>query len=275
MKKARFKVGQTVYSGRGDKEKAMVVARVIKNPLIPIHQYTFEAPNDGFACGEQGIRAKSDNPDLSLSECFVDDGSEVPVAINTIASATRKSIMMDRLEGGMDVGTLFDDSDIFFRPNPKMVRWLKERANGRLILDIGSGQGHLVTMLKREGARAMGIEPNINKQEWIKWRMSHRYSGEEFDVNEVHQYRIQDTFVKSLIKNLGKDQVMLVFARPCHSDFVEVGIRNMPEGMEALYITVPENINLYSDLGRFKSKAELVEHDGQSEDKEVVYSVIR
>lgn len=272
---ARFKVGQTVYSGRGDKEKAMIVARVIKNPLIPIHQYTFEAPNDGFASGEQSIRAKSDNPDLKLRDCFVDDGSEVPTVINTIASATRKSIMMDRLEGGMDVGTLFDDSDIFFRPNPKMVRWLKERANGRLILDIGSGQGHLVTMLKREGARAMGFEPNINKQEWIKWRYTHRYKGEDIDVNEVMEYRIQDTFTKRFIESLGKDQVMLVFARPCHSDFVEVGIRNMPEGMEALYITVPENLDLYNDLGRFEDGAELLVHDGASEDSEVVYSVIR
>jgi len=272
---ARFKVGQTVYSGRGDNEKKMVVARVIKNPLIPIHQYTFEAPYDGFASGEQSIRAKSDSPDLKLRDCFVDDGSEVPTRINTIASATRKSIMMDRLEGGMDVGTLFDDSDIFFRPDLKMVKWLKERANGRLIMDIGSGQGHLVNMLKREGARAMGIEPNINKQEWIKWRMTHRYSGEEIDVNEVMDYRVQDTFVKKLIESLGKDQVMLVFARPCHSDFVEVGIRNMPEGMEALYITVPENLDIHNDLGRFKQDAVLLDHEGVSEDDEVVYSIIR
>jgi hypothetical protein len=270
---ARFKVGQTVYSGRGDKEKAMIVARVHKNPLIPIHQYSFEAPNDGFACGEQSIRAKSDNPDLKLRDCFVDDGSEVPIAINTIASATRKSIMMDRLEGGMDVGKLFEDSDIFFRPDLKMVRWLKERANGRLILDIGSGQGHLVTMLKREGARAMGFEPNINKQEWIKWRYTHRYNGEYIDVNEVMEYRIQDTFTKRFIESLGKDQVMLIFARPCHSDFVEVGIRNMPEGMEAIYITVPENLDLYNDLGRFKKDAVLLEHEGVSEDNEVVYSI--
>jgi hypothetical protein len=272
---ARFKVGQTVYSGRGDKEKAMVVARVIKNPLIPIHQYTFEAPNDGFACGEQSIRAKPNNPDLTLTECFVDDGTEVPIIINTIASAKTHPIMMDRLEGGIEVGELFEDSDIFFRPDPKMVKWIKERANGRLILDIGCGQGHLVNMLKREGARVMGFEPNINKEEWIKWRMLDTHHLDTFDVNEILTYRIQDTFAKKLIESLGKDQVMLVFARPCHSDFVQVGIRNMPEGMEALYITVPENLDLYNDLGRFEDGAELLEHEGSSEDEEVVYSVIR
>lgn len=272
---ARFKVGQTVYSGRGDKEKAMVVARVIKNPLIPIHQYTFEAPHDGFACGEQSIRAKSDNPDLKLRDCFVDDGSEVPTAFNTMASAFRKPIMMDRLESGIDVGSLFSDSDVFFRPDLKLVEWLKNYANGRMIIDVGCGQGHLVTMLKRVGARAMGFEPNFNKTEWLKWRMINTNPKADLDVNEILSYRIQDTFTKKLIESLGKDQAILVFARPCHSDFVEVGIRNMPEGMEALYITVPENLDLYNDLGRFKKDAVLLKHEGVSEDNEVIYSIKR
>jgi hypothetical protein len=275
MKGARFKVGQTVFSGRGDKEKKMVVARVIKNPLIPIHQYTFEAPHNGFACGEQSIRAKSDNPDLKLGDCFVDDGSEVPTMINTIASAKRHPIMMDRLEGGLDVGDLFSDSDIFFRPDLKLCEWLKDHANGRLIMDVGCGQGHLVNMLKRVGARAMGIEPNLNKREWLKWRMMSTHPDDYFDVNEVLSYRIEDTFIKKLIENLGKDQVMLVFARPCHSEFVSNGIRNMPDGMEALYITVPENLTKYNDLGRFKKNAVLLKHEGISEDNEVIYSIKR
>jgi len=270
---ARFKVGQTVFMGRGDKERAMVVARVIKNPLIPIHQYTFEAPHDGFACGEQSIRAKSDSPDLKLKDCFVKDHErEVPIRINTIASAMRHPIMMDRLESGHDVGDLFEDSDVFFRPDLNLCKWLKERANGRLIMDIGSGQGHLVNMLKQVGARAMGIEPNFDKQEWIKFRLNR---GRDIDINEILTYRIEDTFTKKLIESLGKDQVMLVFARPCHSDFVEVGIRNMPEGMEALYITVPENLDQYNDLGRFKKDAVLLDHKGVSEDNEVIYSIIR
>jgi len=270
---ARFKVGQTVYYGRGDKEKQLVVAKVHKNPLLPIHQYSFEAPNDGWACGEQSLRAKSDDADLRLKDCFVDDHDVlVPTRINTIASAKRHPIFMDRLEGGLDVGGSFSDSDIFFRPNLKMVRWLKEHANGRLIIDVGCGQGHLVNMLKREGARAMGIEPNFDKTEWLKWRM---LSGGDIDVNEILEGRVEDTFNKKLIESLGKDQVMLVFARPCHTDFVQVGIRNMPEGMEALYITVPENLSEYNDLGRFKSQATKLDHEGESEDSEVVYSIIR
>jgi 16S rRNA A1518/A1519 N6-dimethyltransferase RsmA/KsgA/DIM1 with predicted DNA glycosylase/AP lyase activity len=92
-----------------------------------------------------------------------------------------------------------------------MVRWLKEHANGRLIIDVGCGQGHLVNMLKREGARAMGIEPNFDKTEWLKWRM---LSGGDIDVNEILEGRVEDTFNKKLIESLGKDQVMLVSELP-------------------------------------------------------------
>lgn len=262
---ARFKTGQTVYMGRGDKERELIVDRVIKNPLIPIHQYTFEAPNDGFACGEQSIRAKSSNPDLKLRDCFVDEDN-VPTMINTIASACRHPINGDD-EG---FGSAFSDTDVFFRPDREFCKWLKEYANGRLIIDVGSGQGHLVRMLKMVGAKAMGIEPNFNLQTWIKWRGA-RDGGNLLDVNEILPRTIQDC--KKLIEGLGGDKAMLVFARPCHSDFVEVGVRNMPKGMEALYITVPENLNLYNDLGMFKSDAKFVEHEGISEDKEVIYSV--
>lgn len=272
-KGAKFKVGQTVYSGRGDKMQTLVIAKVHKNPLIPIHQYSFEAPNDGWACGEQSLRATPDGRDLKMGECFVDGhDDEVRTRINTLASAKRHPIFMDRLEGGLDVGGLFDDSDVFFRPDITFVKWLIKYANGRIIVDVGSGQGHLVTMIKRFGGHAFGLEPNIDHAEWIKWRSM---QGGDLDVNEILPYRIQDPLSQKLIENLGKDRAMLVFARPCHSDFVEVGIRNMPEGMEALYITIPENLLEYSDLGRFEKDAFLINHEGQSEDDEVVYSVIR
>ena len=116
-KGAKFKKGQTVFSGRGKDEKAMVVARVIKNPLIPIHQYSFEAPNDGYACGEQSIRAKSDNPDLTLGECLLED--DTAVRINTIASAMRQPVNSDD-EG---FGDILKDTNVAFRPDLNMVKW--------------------------------------------------------------------------------------------------------------------------------------------------------
>jgi hypothetical protein len=273
-KGAKFKKGQTVYMGHGDKMRKLVVVRVIKNPLIPIHQYTFEAPNDGFACGEQSIRPTLDGPDLKIKDCIVNDDSVVSTNINTLASGKFKSIMMDRLESGLDVGEVFKDSDVFFRPDFKFIDWLKDYANGRIILDIGAGQGHLVRMLKMRGAMAIGFEPNLNKETWLKLRMTYNQGG-NMDVNEMMSYRIEDTFTKKFIASLGSDKALLVFARPCHSDFVSVGIRNMPSGMEALYITVPKNLELYNDMGDFEADAVKIEHEGQSEDNEVVYSVVR
>ena len=67
---SRFKKGQVVWSGRDEHERELTVARVINNPLIPIRQYTFEAPNDGFACGEQSLRENQDDEDLKLRDCF-------------------------------------------------------------------------------------------------------------------------------------------------------------------------------------------------------------
>lgn len=66
---SRFKVGQTVYMDRGDKMRTLVVARVIDNPMIPLYQYSFEAPNGGFACGEQSIRDSVEGRDLRILEC--------------------------------------------------------------------------------------------------------------------------------------------------------------------------------------------------------------
>lgn len=66
--KSRFTVGQTVYMGRGEHLKTLVVERVIENPLLPIRQYGFEGV--GFFCGEQSIRKTIDGRDLKIGECF-------------------------------------------------------------------------------------------------------------------------------------------------------------------------------------------------------------
>lgn len=65
---SRFVKGQTVYMGRGDTLKELVVEDVIENPMLPIRQYSFEGK--GFVCGEQSIRATKDGRDLKLGECF-------------------------------------------------------------------------------------------------------------------------------------------------------------------------------------------------------------
>ena len=263
---SRFKKGDTVYMGRGEHLREMIIARVIDNPMLPVYQYSFEAPHDGFACGEQSIRSEIDGPDLSISQCYKQTEEEIKAdtatRINTIASGKKQSILSDELG-------LLDVASVFFKPDLNFCEWLKDYANGRLIVDIGAGQGHLVRMLKMVGAKVMGIEPNLDYTLWLKLRADKDLLR---DPNEMLPGTAKDH--RKLLYNLG-NKALIVFARPCHSNFVEDTIYHLDDGTESLYITLPENIHEYNDLGVFKEKATLINHNGVSEDNEVVYSIIR
>lgn len=269
---SRFQPGDKVWKGRGEFAKQITVAKVHDNPMLPVFQYSFEAPNDGFLCGEQSLRWNEDDPDFRLRDCWKEQyedqvSKEVSTRINTITSGMMQTIDMD--DFGLSMS--FEDSDIFFKPNLEMVDWLVEYANDRLIVDVGSGQGHLVNMISRKTKKVMGIEPNFNHEWYMKWRMT--YNNLDLSPNRFLQGTIQRW--SKMLNGLGADKILLVFARPCHSTFVREGIRLMNEGTECLYITLPENIRDYNDLGSFKFRAKLLEHKGISEDNEVVYSVIR
>jgi len=263
---SRFIKGDKVYMGRGDKMRTMIVDRVIDNPMLPVYQYKFEAPHDGFACGEQSIRATPDGRDLKISECYKDQYEEdVDTHYNTIANGFSQKI--DATDLGFPQ-TAF--TNLFFKPDLILVRWLKEYANGRMIIDVGCGQGHLVRMLKMVGAKAMGLEPNFNYKKYMEMRLL-KGGNISDSVNEILPMDVQRA--AGLIQGMG-DKAMLIFARPCHSDFVEVGLDIMPNGMEALYITLPQqNLELYDDLGKYRDQAVLLDHKGISEDSEVIYSI--
>jgi hypothetical protein len=261
---SRFTVGQTVWSGRGSKIREMVVDKVHKNPRIPIHQYSFKAPFDGFFCGEQSIRATKDGRDLTLSECFVKD-KEADTRVNTIASALRTEVSEQNSMINLPKMSTFDSFRVDFKPSLEMCEWLKEYADGRVIIHVGSGQGHLVRMLKMTRAKVIGIEPNFNKDWWLKFRI-HR-DGENFDsINEILEGTVGR--YKKLISGMG-DKALLIFARPKVFDFVIEGLQNMPKEMEALYIDTefPEELN------EFVLNTTLLKHKGVSEDNEVVISI--
>lgn len=141
----KYEVGQTVWTGRGNYQRQLVIARIIDNPMIPIYQYTFEAPYDGFACDEQSIRENEHDADSTLRDCFKKESAdnEVATRFNTIASALRHPIEIE----GTGLEELYKNEMVKFKPDLKFCKWLKEYANGRLIIDIGSGQGLLVNML--------------------------------------------------------------------------------------------------------------------------------
>lgn len=266
----RFEKGDTVWYGRGEHAKEMVIARVIDNHLLPIYQYSFEPPHDGFACGEISIREEEHGPDLKMADCYKDEEEDIDSAssieaatrINTTAMMTRQPVRLDDfgVEGAMP-------GNLFFRPDIKFVEWIKDYADGRVIMDIRAGQGHLVRMLKMVGARAFGIEPYFNPEIYRKYHMSR---GNVPDPNEMLAMTVEQA--AGIISGM-KEKVLLIFARPCHSNFVEEGMNIMDKETEALYITIPENLKLYRDMGKYHDQAVLLNHEGISEDDEVVYSV--
>lgn len=255
---ARFEVGQTVYMGRGEKMRTLVVEKVIDNPNLPIYQYSFYE-KEGFICGEHSLRDEIDGDDLTMQECFKKDSDKISDArLNTIANTIGKAFVSEEV----------DSFNVFFKPDLVFCKWLKEYANGRLIMDVGCGQGHLLRMLKMVGAKVMGIEPNFDYQTYLTKRIGRE--GWTFSINEILPLTVEQA--KGIIKSMGEN-VLLVFARPCHDDFVEEGIDYLVDGAEALYITLPENLRLYNDLGKYEDMAVQMEHKGISEDNEIVLSI--
>lgn len=155
-------------------------------------------------------------------------------------------------------------ANLFFQPDNQMIDWLVKYANGRIMVDVGCGSGWLLKQLHKAGARCMGIEPMWNMEMSADWYMS--------EGKNIHVLNNTVEGCAAIIKGLS-DKALILFCRPCHSDFVENGIDLMPKGVEALYITVHENLEKYDDLGSYRYSAVPVKHEGSSYDNEIVLSI--
>jgi hypothetical protein len=156
----------------------------------------------------------------------------------------------------------------FFKPDQKFIDWLVGYANGRMIIDVGSGPGIVTASLLDSGARICGLEPFADLRKVADKNMERMINGKE--VLHILNRRIEQ--MPELFVGRG-DRVLLLFARPCHSYFVSNALDMKDADTEALYITIPENLTRYNDLGDFHNEAILLNHEGESEDNEVVYSI--
>lgn len=155
-------------------------------------------------------------------------------------------------------------ANLFFQPDEKMIEWLVKYANGRMIVDVGCGSGWLLEKLHKAGAKCFGIEPIWSFEMLMAWRNKTK--------GQVHVLTTPVELCESIIAAL-KNKALLLFCRPCHSDFTEVGISMLPKGGEALYITLHENLEKYDDLGMFRYNAVPVKHEGCSLENEIVLSI--
>ena len=148
----------------------------------------------------------------------------------------------------------------FFIPDMEFKQWLKDYAGDRIIIDVGAGTGEFALEMREIGAKIMCIEPynEVDSYNFIS-------KGIQWWPHRVEE---SQTIIKAI-----KDKGLFLFARPCHSDFVENCITYMDDKAEALYITIPKNLVRYQDLGIWNNYKTLLTHKGTSEENEVVYSI--
>lgn len=258
-----FKIGDKVYAPKlwGDE----LVTINGKRSTMVMNMYSFEEKEASI--GEIYLKYHLDDDNLTIDEC-VPNQDDIDSRLNTIGATHRPiNINGDTMEDDINVITPARAGCVFFQPNNTMIDWLIEYADGRLILDVGAGTLHLCKMIRNRGYNKLfAIEPHFD---YIKYSQMCILNDEErihIDVQYVEK--------SSMFKSLLKINPLVIFARPCHGDYVLNALNLMPKGMEALYITLPENIDEYDDLGKYKSKAKIIPHEGMSKDKEVVYSII-
>ena len=150
---------------------------------------------------------------------------------------------------------------MFFKPDDQLLKSIVEYANGRLIVEIGCGDCDVIIKLKEFGARVFGFEPFLLEENRLKVAKANINVFEEF----AQSY-------SGILKKLGKNGLLL-FARPCHSEFVEECIDITTNETESLYITIPENLILYDDLGKYEKIARKIQLKGSSEDNEIIMSI--
>jgi len=159
-------------------------------------------------------------------------------------------------------------ANLFFRPDKDFKQWLIDYADGRIIVDVGCGTAILINDLADMGGKVMGIEPMFSSED-MTGLTKHRLSQGKGIIN-IMPRTVQEC--ANLLQAIG-GKALLLFCRPCHSDFVVDALDLKHPDTEALYITVPENLTKYNDLGDYKDSAVKLNHKGWSADREVVYSI--
>jgi hypothetical protein len=120
----------------------------------------------------------------------------------------------------------------FFNPTEEFVEWLVKEINGRVVIEIGSGKGELLNALHEKGVKIIGLDPYVNPDGLKRNVLAKTLSvlAEDFD------------FIK-FKKNL-KTGVVVIVARPCHSDFVKDTLSNLPCDINMIYIGFSKNLEL-------------------------------
>ncbi len=253
-----FKRDEIVYY-HGEQK---VIHDVHYNPLLGLHQISFKGSERCFS-GEQEVKRHPDEPRKSISEIldYYETQNNHKTLFNTVCMGHHAS--PDTLEDNLaDYKAVGVD---FFTPTHSFVEWLIKYANGRFIVEVGSGPGHLLKYLNRFDCKVMGIEPNIDQTRILIAQLNDL-------APRIHVVpkRIEDC--ENLLKGFGQN-VLVVIAQTKVSDFVEDTINIVQKGVEVLYVN---NYKRVEDVGKYLSKVKVLKDNVTYEDKEAVaFSIIK
>lgn len=167
---------------------------------------------------------------------------------------------------------MFDN--VFFKPNSEFIKWLvSEIGEDDLFVDVGCGSGKLTEALFHHGAGGMGVDLYADD---VNWRLI-KMKGIEKGMN-IHLVQYDSTDPNGMVAKMSESKhkkTTFIFARPCHSTFVEKTIDVLASGSRVLYITLPENLAKCDDLGKYNDLKNLLQHKGTSVDNEIVYEIIK
>lgn len=158
----------------------------------------------------------------------------------------------------------------FFKPNSQFAKWILEYANGRLIIDAGCGGEFPLT----QQLISLGVKNIVAIDPFIDDTFLDFYRAKNYDLFLERSIHILTGTIQQFAKLTQVDKdILIIFARPCHSNFVYETLKFKGDRTEVMYITKPKNLELYDDLGEYQGKAVLLQHEGSSADNEVVYSI--
>lgn len=257
----RYSINQTVFytDGKSIDPEPLKVLNFKYNATIKVFQYEIEGK--GYWCGEQSLVSSLKSKPLKLSEViFSGKKDESGIAAEILAS-------QGKLNGTTDIGGLNPALE-FFQPDREFLQWIKEYVGDRLVVDVGCGSGKLTERLRYMGVRVFGVDPYFDPKSLHEVNVRRIKEGQEL----LHIISKPIEECGNYFQNQG-DKVVLLFARPCHTKFIQNTLKMKDSETEALYITKPENLELYDDLGPFNLNKTLVQHKGWSVEEEVVYSI--
>jgi hypothetical protein len=221
----RFKNGEEVYLDMaGHVSGPYTIEKSEGNKRVNIFMYHFVGSD--MVVGEQHLKSHPDDPKLSLDECIHDESGIVEEVLehSTMLNGTRA------IHGGLSLE--------FFQPDNNFIQWIKNYAGDRLIIEVGCGGARTLLRLMEAGARICGVDPYWDMERAADMNMNRIMAGKEM----IHVLPQKIESLPEMFTGKGC-KVLLLFCRPCHSNFVYNTLEMKDSETEVLYITIPKNLS--------------------------------